>query len=657
VDGTKAFQVHENVDLLKSVGLGPGIPFACAHMDQHNQTDEEESSSRNMIGLIPTAVGATFLEEWSPSFIPIVANPLTTSAISSSSISDGSGGGDNEDAHSSDYSKGSGRLQQTPVCNEFGRLCVPDNCKYAKGCINLLSSALRTLYASLISIPPQRRAVRFAGILWYQGENDASLAENEALTYGRRFDSFLNHLNRLLESLIRIVRLKRELNFWQITFSSGNSNNSSSGSSGGSSCGGDSEDGAGKNIVPLISVAITTTRRAQCVNRDAVRFQQLERKNTITSGNMLDFIVDMVDSFGLPLQNDNVHINLSSILALGKKISAVYSQIIRGISEGERNDALAAYMNMKSKSYSDSRRILHSLGPWGDVIEMPDHRSEPSYTMLSDKIREAETTYTKIKQRVEAILKEKEEKEKEEKAALAADKEHSSSSSSSLILDVVRSRSFSSKIRSQVSNPSNSFPILQSGLKAANFTYGELNFLDFCRVLTVANVSANDTFVDLGSGTGILLAAACLGGFPFASVTGIELSKTKVVESKILVEEIQKGSHTKVPKVEIIEGNFLLVPWSGYDVIYTCSTCFASDQMARIKELCSDMKLGSKIIFVDKQPFNDSNNRSNTPLESSSSSSPSPESSHEFKQIGSCQCRTSWGYADVFIYQLQEIEL
>ena len=39
------------------------------------------------------------------------------------------------------------------------------------------------------------------------------------------------------------------------------------------------------------------------------------------------------------------------------------------------------------------------------------------------------------------------------------------------------------------------------------------------------------------------------------------------------------------------------------------------------------------------------------------SSSPSPESSHEFKQIGSCQCRTSWGYADVFIYQLQEIEL
>ena len=57
------------------------------------------------------------------------------------------------------------------------------------------------------------------------------------------------------------------------------------------------------------------------------------------------------------------------------------------------------------------------------------------------------------------------------------------------------------------------FRIFCELMQAQNFTYGELCFLDFCRVLRIAGAGriADQSFVDLGSGTGVLLAAAYLG--------------------------------------------------------------------------------------------------------------------------------------------------
>ena len=87
------------------------------------------------------------------------------------------------------------------------------------------------------------------------------------------------------------------------------------------------------------------------------------------------------------------------------------------------------------------------------------------------------------------------------------------------MLDVARQRSFSSHTCSKLKQSCH-LPILRSGLKACNFTYGEIDFVDFCRVLSPSNVKQGDSFMDLGSGTGILLAAASMGGFGFKKVAG-----------------------------------------------------------------------------------------------------------------------------------------
>jgi predicted RNA methylase len=64
--------------------------------------------------------------------------------------------------------------------------------------------------------------------------------------------------------------------------------------------------------------------------------------------------------------------------------------------------------------------------------------------------------------------------------------------------------------------------------------------------------------VDLGCGSGVLLAAACLGGFGLKHVLGIELNSSKVVDARLLMHRVGTISDTPC---EIVEGNFLCVPW------------------------------------------------------------------------------------------------
>jgi len=120
---------------------------------------------------------------------------------------------------------------------------------------------------------------------------------------------------------------------------------------------------------------------------------------------------------------------------------------------------------------------------------------------------------------------------------------------------------------------------LKSGLRAVNFVSGDLNFIDFIRLLdrvvfwnwskyipvdtdrhafrssdatttVTSGLSAGSqssdatitvqpqvsklAFYDLGSGSGLALLAAALSGY-FESVTGIELKRTQVIESRSLL--------------------------------------------------------------------------------------------------------------------------
>jgi hypothetical protein len=121
-------------------------------------------------------------------------------------------------------------------------------------------------------------------------------------------------------------------------------------------------------------------------------------------------------------------------------------------------------------------------------------------------------------------------------------------------------------------------------------------------------------------------------GLKFQRVLGIEMSHSKVMECMKVIQQFSEKFPESI--CNVIEGNFLESSWEDFDVVYTCSTCYASDQMDRLLQQFKLLNIGAKLILVDKQ------------LKSELIDAIHPV----FRQIGSCQCKTSWGTADIYIY-------
>ena len=212
-------------------------------------------------------------------------------------------------------------------------------------------------------------------------------------------------------------------------------------------------------------------------------------------------------------------------------------------------------------------------------------------------------------------------------------------------------------------------PILKSKLKSVNFVYGELSYQGMCRVLAEYVRYAHDRcppkeasdglcFVDLGSGAGVSIAAAILSGL-FSTVIGIELMRTKVNICRSMIELLrmmvsdriridckstggasaastiitrERSSSPKIScKVDIIEEDFLLVPWwTVADVVYAACTCFSEDLLGSIIEKCFLLKRGAMVILLDRPVLMD------RPC--------------EFALLGSFEATASWGDTFVFVY-------
>lgn len=526
VNGADIFNLHKYVDILKKVGIGPGVIFAC------HRLSDTSAETTTRIGLVPSASGGTYLEEWNSAYIAIHGNPLTT-PMNVPTIE-------------------SWRIGR-PVCDQNGDLIFPDNSRYARGCINLCSGSMRSLYYALKQTSSFTK-VRLAGLLWYQGENDACLMKSYSETYGARFDLFMNDISRMFNILLKRVQIHRDVEIPNST-------------------------------IPCLTVAITTTRHEQCPHKDIINSHQLQRRLSAyrSSGtdNACILMTEVVDAFGLSLQQDNIHIDIPSIFRLGVSFSKTYAALVKRISN--------------SADYIPSQVSF----PW----------YTPALFVVPVKAIQANELYQKTKNRVIEEL----------------DDPHANDS---VFVSTALQQSFSSYVRTKAS----SLPILRTGLKAKNFTYGELEFLEFYRVLKLANISPLSSFIDLGCGSGVLLAAAMMGNFQFNRILGIEMNHSKVTECRLVVSQLS----VNFPEVgfEVIEGNFLEISWVDFDVVYTCSTCFASDQMDKLLYLFNHLRVGAKIILVDKQIKIDG----------------ADSSLSAFKQISSCQCRTSWGTADIFVY-------
>jgi hypothetical protein len=204
----------------------------------------------------------------------------------------------------------------------------------------------------------------------------------------------------------------------------------------------------------------------------------------------------------------------------------------------------------------------------------------------------------------------------------------------------------------------------QSGLKAVNFTQGEVHFVDFCRMLQIAYDSARPpatsaasgqgrVFVDLGCAAGACVAAALLTSQhlqsvpanswkAFTHVVGVDLMRSKIAECGSLLSLLTQHAPTG-PRGSAIEGNFLryeadedgqpaVFDWTSgdVDVVFGCATCFADDVMRPLIAGFAKLKKGARIIMIDKQ-------LPTAPTD-------------PFALVGSCQVRSSWGEGFAYIY-------
>lgn len=164
-----------------------------------------------------------------------------------------------------------------------------------------MSSALRSIFLSILALPISPKLDNnISGILWYQGENDASLPfvhNNEnpyIIKQNKFFDDFRKNIN-LVSQIANYVRNNHVIN------ENHNSNKLPS---------------LFHNVIPIVLIAITSTRPSWIkeFSQNLIRQEQLSSNNPSKS-------IFVIDAFGYVLKPDNIHLSTSSLIDLGINIA------------------------------------------------------------------------------------------------------------------------------------------------------------------------------------------------------------------------------------------------------------------------------------------------------------------------------------------------
>ncbi len=140
----------------------------------------------------------------------------------------------------------------------------------------------------------------------------------------------------------------------------------------------------------------------------------------------------------------------------------------------------------------------------------------------------------------------------------------------------------------------------------AEFTYGEINFDEFAKILQEAEIKSNQqVFYDLGSGVGKAVMAAALSGY-FKKVCGIELLPDLFQASeKVLTRFNQevKSLFLEAEKLEIIfrNENFFETDFSDVDVVFIQCTCMKDEIMNKLAGKLEVLKSGSLVLTATKK--------------------------------------------------------
>lgn len=625
VDGS----THENVDILKKVGVGPATSFV--------HTYQSTVDAKTVVGLIPTAVGATYLEEWLP----------------------------DAKTNSDDYSK-----------------------MYFPNCPNLMSCALRSIFLAVMSLQfkshqnlannkPNIRCM-IKGILWYQGCNDTTHSDgnspddNGGLSanipkqvehYDENVCKFLKHFQKNIQKILQYCSYllskdseKSLIEFNNLVFGWERSDNTS----------GPLDIVIPHNpIFPIVSVAITATR-------PWMKYLSVIRQKQFDTYALMQFMsYDMVDAFGGWLQSDCVHLQSISAHLIGILLANHMLQLCKHKNvppEPTGYQLINELNNVVYGVHNNQIWFVYHEAIFNQAQEKVDRflnsLDHPTYkTLLSDVAVPGSNNVTSSPIPVG----------------------NSNQNKNAAVNYVSGEITF----RSMIS-------VLAMAFYSSSYysSYGCLSDLNPDAHADLDSFSSIAwKFYDLGCGIGIPMAAAALGLSRLLSthhnhfekvpvnakklhVVGIDLLKSKLLEANVLIDAIFKlcldddkndgdgdwnayGKQTEgllhnvCTDCQAFYGDFVhegivQQTWGRHDmctpvdvltlsIIYICATVYDKATMDKLQYYLEQVDKGCLIIVLDKLLI--------------TSTVENGIQCEQFAMISSCQVEVTWGTAHAYVYE------
>ncbi|CAE7540998.1 gpp [Symbiodinium sp. CCMP2592] len=134
----------------------------------------------------------------------------------------------------------------------------------------------------------------------------------------------------------------------------------------------------------------------------------------------------------------------------------------------------------------------------------------------------------------------------------------------------------------------------QGGCTTSALTYGESHFVPIYHLLSMLQVeaTAGDLLVDLGSGTGRLVAAAALA-FPLLRCRGIELLPA------LHTAALQTKARLPEASLELVLGDILQEDWSDASIVVAMSLCFPAEMMKALEAKFALLRPGSRVVLMN----------------------------------------------------------
>ena len=136
-------------------------------------------------------------------------------------------------------------------------------------------------------------------------------------------------------------------------------------------------------------------------------------------------------------------------------------------------------------------------------------------------------------------------------------------------------------------------PRTQPG-EGVSFTYGETPLAAMDQILTMSEATSQDTFLELGCGTGrFCMVAARRHGL---QATGIEQIPSFVTNAQRITKRLSLAG------CRFVQDDLFVQPWSDHTLLYITPTTFTDAGLARFYDKCHELRPGARIVSLTHPP-------------------------------------------------------